>query len=428
MKSLKTSLGLVLIAFAIVPSLLHSQTLTLGPTPRQVFCAGEQFDITYTASGYSSSKNSFVIQMSDAAGSFTTFKTIGSLRTTSSGTITATIPTDVTNGTAYRLRVMSSDPYVVSVDNGQNLTMGGVPFPRIGSGPDSRGYYTMLGQTIQFDHRSSNAASVRWNFGDGADPATSTEAKPVVTYVTPGYKVVTLTAISAGGCEVTDTVSLSSGDMNGPFDYDKVLVYVGTCTPRIPAHVKIDSFESKFDSRESGSFWVVPGGVHDEFGPTNSEFFVEPGGTLYRPNYFNIIYLKAGATLSAPLRSSFVIYEAGASLEDGHPVLIRNQCDDLEFDYSDAPPYKILPASVIDKTELNTFIYPNPASTSIYREDVSEHLIEARLYSVTGSLVKTAFEPRGHEIMNIHDVAPGLYSLELQYSERVRFQKILIQK
>src|SRR5690349_20262407 len=114
MKARRTSYALVLIALAISPSILLAQTVTLGPTPRLVFCAGDQFDISYTASGYSSGKNSFVIQMSDANGSFTTFKTIGSLRTPNSGTITAKIPTDVANGTAYRIRVMSSDPYLVS--------------------------------------------------------------------------------------------------------------------------------------------------------------------------------------------------------------------------------------------------------------------------------------------------------------------------
>jgi PKD repeat protein len=427
MKSLKTSLGLVLIALAIFPSLSHSQSLTLGPTPRQVFCAGDQFEIAYTAAGYTSSKNSFVIQMSDASGSFFTFKSIGSVRTTNSGNITATIPNDVKNGIGYRFRVMSSDPYVVSGDNGANLTIGGVPVPSTHPADWFEGYTAMIGEPITLQHQSRNAASVLWDFGPDADPTTSTENNPTVRFSTPGYKVVHLTAFSESGCDSTIAVSIASPEeYNG--SANRISIYVGSCTPSVPSYAKIDSMESKFDFREHGTFWVVPGGVHDEFGPVNSEFLVEPGGTVHGLSYYNIVYLKAGATLSEPSRGSFVIYESGASIDEGSQGVTKRQCSDLEFGYTDAPPYKIQQASVIDKKELNAFIYPNPSSTSIYREDVSERLIEARLYSVTGSLVKTTLEPRSHEIMSVHDVAPGLYSLELQYSDRVRFQKILIQK
>jgi PKD repeat protein len=426
MKSLRTSYSLILIAFAMLPSLLQAQTLTLGATPKQVFCAGEEFEIAYTAAGAFTPQNSFVIQMSDANGSFSTFKSIGSLRTTSSGTITATIPTDIANGTAYRLRVMSSSPYAVSADNGQNLTMGGVPVPRIGDGPDNRGFYAMLGQPITFDHRSTNAATVRWEFGPDAIPPVSIESTPTVTYTTPGYKVVTLTAISAGGCEATDTVSLSSGDRDD--DYMKVLVYVGTCTPRIPAHVKIDSFESTFDSRESGSFWVVPGGVHDEFGPTNSEFFIEPGGTLYKPSYFNVVYVKAGGSLTMPSRSSFVIYEDGASIDEGTRGVLKNRCDDLEFDYSVAPPYKINQASVAKQEEKQGFIYPNPVANTIHRSNSSELLLEARLYNVTGALVASSVQPQGSEILSVSTLPAGLYNLELHFADAIRFQKIVVQR
>lgn len=422
MKSIRTLLALVLIALANLPSLASSQSITLGPTPRQVFCAGDEFQLGYTASGYSSSKNSFVVQLSGSSGSFATFQTIGTLRTTASGVITAKIPTDIVSGTAFRLRVISTDPYVVSDDNGVDLTIGGIPVPRMDEGASYRGYHAMVGEEMVFTHHSSNAVSVRWSFGPDATPETSTEASPRVTFSSPGFKEVMLTAISAGGCEVTSLQSLSNSET-----HDGVLVYVGSCHPKIPSGAKIDSFESSFGLREGGAFWVVPGGTHSEFGPEYSEFFVEPGGTVHSLSYFNILYLKAGAALVEPHRSSFVIYEQGASVDEGYRGIIKRECNELEFDYSVAPHYKIQQAGITLDKKPAIHIYPNPASDFIYRSNTTERLLGARLFNITGACVSSVVEPVGRELMAVRSLPPGLYNLELQFEDAIIFEKILVQ-
>ncbi len=59
--------------------------------------------------------NTFTAQLSNASGTFGTPLTIGTLSGTSSGTISASIPTSVVNGSAYRIRVTSSN--VVTTGN-----------------------------------------------------------------------------------------------------------------------------------------------------------------------------------------------------------------------------------------------------------------------------------------------------------------------
>ena len=63
----------------------------------------------------------FTAQLSDATGSFTAATNIGTLTGTTSGTISATIPSTTPAGTAYRIRVIGSNPAITGSDNGTNL-------------------------------------------------------------------------------------------------------------------------------------------------------------------------------------------------------------------------------------------------------------------------------------------------------------------
>jgi hypothetical protein len=69
------------------------------------------------------SGNIFIAQLSDASGSFAAPTNIGSVTNTVTGTIAATIPANTPAGSAYRIRVVSSDAPVVGSDNGTNLVV-----------------------------------------------------------------------------------------------------------------------------------------------------------------------------------------------------------------------------------------------------------------------------------------------------------------
>jgi len=61
------------------------------------------------------------VELSNAAGSFASPSTIGTLTATGSGTVTATMPTTA-QGTGYRVRVVSTNPAVTGSNNGSNIT------------------------------------------------------------------------------------------------------------------------------------------------------------------------------------------------------------------------------------------------------------------------------------------------------------------
>jgi PKD repeat protein len=65
----------------------------------------------------------------------------------------------------------------------------------------SPGKRVCVGAVVSFNDESFNApvTSRTWDFGAGATPATSTTATTTVTYSTPGWKTVTLTATGANG-------------------------------------------------------------------------------------------------------------------------------------------------------------------------------------------------------------------------------------
>lgn len=88
------------------------------------FCAGSALSVAYTASGGTwNSGNIFTAQLSDKDGSFTSPTSMGTNTSQSSGSISATIPSNTINGTAYRIRIISDNPSGDGDDNGTNLTI-----------------------------------------------------------------------------------------------------------------------------------------------------------------------------------------------------------------------------------------------------------------------------------------------------------------
>jgi hypothetical protein len=413
--SLITRIAAVAIVIASASSAL-AQTVSIQPLPKLIFCAGEEVEVGYTATGAFTSRNSFTVQISDTNGTFNTFQNIGSKRTAElSGTIMARIPNDMRTINRYRVRLISSEPYAVSADNGANILIGGIPWPRI----EEKRHIIELGTPVQLKSLSENAQSLRWDFGPDAIPETSTELEPTVLFTTPGYQKFSLTAISAGGCEVTQKY----GETND-IGLHWPAVYVVTCMPKIPSNAFIDSLGVNNYGNEQ-SIWVVPGGSYGR-GPYNGEIFVEPGGSVIGLSYQNVIFLKAGAAAHDLSSGSLIVREPGASLS-GRMGSYFFECANLEFDYSDAPPYKIGQASVRGKNGGASGIYPNPASSVFYRTG-NERIISARLFSITGQLVMSALEPQGSELFNVSAIPAGLYQLELRYPDRTETQKLVVQR
>lgn len=103
----------------------------------------------------------------------------------------------------YRSKLVS---YENLVETGVlNATTPCAPVPAFGivvSGNPSYERQVCLNTAVNFNDLSYNGTptSWSWNFGDGANPQTSTSQNPTgITYTTPGYKTITLTVTNANG-------------------------------------------------------------------------------------------------------------------------------------------------------------------------------------------------------------------------------------
>lgn len=108
----------------LVVSPAASNAIATSAITGSPFCSDQTgISIPFTASGTFNAGNVFNAQMSDATGSFTTPTTIGSLTSTTAGTIVSTAALPNTAGSAYRIRVVSTNPVTTGTDNGTNLSV-----------------------------------------------------------------------------------------------------------------------------------------------------------------------------------------------------------------------------------------------------------------------------------------------------------------
>lgn len=105
-------------AFTIAP-------LATLPLSTNTVCNGSLVNVKYVvpaSCNVFNAGNVFTAELSDAAGSFAAPTVIGSLSSTTSGTIAATIPLSTPIGAGYRIRVRSSSPAITGNDNGTAIS------------------------------------------------------------------------------------------------------------------------------------------------------------------------------------------------------------------------------------------------------------------------------------------------------------------
>lgn len=109
-----------LVSIAVIYSIGAMAQLDMGPLPTTVWCAGTSIDIPFTASGAFDPGNTFVMEISDASGTFAPGMPIGSLAGTSSGSITCSgMP--LTTGPGHLVRVRSTSPAFTSAPGVSSL-------------------------------------------------------------------------------------------------------------------------------------------------------------------------------------------------------------------------------------------------------------------------------------------------------------------
>lgn len=106
-------------------------TITTSPVSPLSFCKGTLLNVSYTVDAAANAGNIFTAQLSNSSGSFASPVNIGTLTSTTAGTINCQIPVGTAAGAGYRIRVISSNPSVIGSNNNSNLTVSTDPTPSI---------------------------------------------------------------------------------------------------------------------------------------------------------------------------------------------------------------------------------------------------------------------------------------------------------
>ncbi|PQJ12818.1 hypothetical protein CJD36_003475 [Flavipsychrobacter stenotrophus] len=153
----------------------------------------------------------FRIQLSSSTGTFanTTSNIIGTAAWSSSGTITATIASGTAVGALYRVRLLSTSPYVIATtDNGTNISLG-LPVPNITS--LSAYNHVLPGTTITISGSNFNTTAANNIVYFGAVKSTATSVSPTVLSVTVPF------GATYSQLTVYDTITKSAGSSNFQF-------------------------------------------------------------------------------------------------------------------------------------------------------------------------------------------------------------------
>ncbi len=189
-----------------LPSTTVTNTITTGTISGGPFCAGQTgINIPYTAVGTFNSGNTFTAQLSSSTGAFTTPLTIG-VTSTTSGTIVSTTALPSVAGTAYRIRVISSNPVITGTDNGTNLTINAAP-TTANAGPAQ----TVCATTATMAGNTPSVGTGSWSRISGTGTiTTSSSPTSTITGLGAGANTFRWTISSAGCTSSTSDVIITS--------------------------------------------------------------------------------------------------------------------------------------------------------------------------------------------------------------------------
>ena len=288
----------VLFAIAIVIvslfslSTLIAQTITTGTISGSPFCSGSAVSVPYTITGGFNLSNIFTAQLSNGSGSFFSPVTIGTLASNVSGTIPATIPPGTLPGTAYRIRVVSSNPVVTGTNNGSNLIIETTPA------------ITAVTTTV-------------WSeFGFTVTPVNGTNGI-VPAGTTYNWPAPVVTGGITGGEASSGSPTNITGTLTNPSSTPQIATYTvtptsGSCTGNTFTVTVTVLPRTTFYSYQTGN-WNVP-----------TTWTLDPSGTIQIgttvPGNYDKVVILTGRTISLPgnvvAQNLSITIEAGGFLDE----------------------------------------------------------------------------------------------------------------
>ncbi len=187
--------------FTITSSAFSSITTSSIATTN--YCAGASMNVSFTTNGSANAGNTFTAQLSNSSGSFASPVSIGSLTSTSAGTIACVLPAGTLSGIGYRIRVVSSNPVVTGSDNGANLTISG----QVAAAGNPQAAFTTYCANIPITvtvGAITNATTYNWSVTNGG-VINSGQGTTQITVVFPSGQPTTNSIISVYGSNANCT-------------------------------------------------------------------------------------------------------------------------------------------------------------------------------------------------------------------------------
>jgi hypothetical protein len=423
-----TFLAHIFCAFLLCSGLAQGQSVTINSISGTSFCDGDSISVTFTATGFWGHRNAFTLQLSDPNGSFSNnFQNLGSIVDTLPGTFTINTITLGNGGSHYRFRILAAIPYTISADNGSDIAIGTKAYVTLGS----HIAVGSVGTPITFANWIGSD-TVFWDFGSGATPATASSAGIVtiafdpyigkndtsvsfppqdVTYLTPGDKVITLTAVNPGGCSTTLTYKLHIYDCTNPtIPHDAIVVNSDTIVTGQDHNL---------------TYWVNPG-VSLYLSGGLDTIFAEPGSTISHADYC-ILYMKPGSVFKTEYDgTNSVIYGDGASINASSTDFILH-CPALDFDYTNAPPNAAHPLDGVVNTSLpSVTISPNPTSGIISIQGAPPDDLNISVLNLLGETMVQLKNPQTPNFtLDLSKLAAGTYYIRFSSANSVATKKII---
>ncbi len=200
------------------------------------YCPGDSLNVPYYAAGSWNNGNVFSAQLSNSSGSFASPTVIGTLSSTTSGTIHCLIPSNTALGTGYSIRVVGNNPTTVGSDTVMNITISNAAPSITANGPL---HFCSGGNVVL---TASTGQSYLWSPGG--------QTTQSITVTAAGYyHVFVANASGCSGTSTNDTVVIS------PVPTSPTLLY----GPDVLCGQSVAAFSTPIISNATSYHWTVSG-------------------------------------------------------------------------------------------------------------------------------------------------------------------------
>ncbi|WP_184178339.1 T9SS type A sorting domain-containing protein [Rhabdobacter roseus] len=174
-----------------------AQSITTGTLTSDKICTGSAIQVPYGTSGAFGAGNNFTVQLSDASGSFASPTNLAPSATTNP--LAVIVPVGTPNGTAYKVRVVSSNPVIVGTASGTVLTIQNTPTaPTV---PQPSVSYCVGETAATLTATAAGGNTLKWYNSADAPLASA----PTPSTASAGAQLYKVSQITSAGCESPKT-------------------------------------------------------------------------------------------------------------------------------------------------------------------------------------------------------------------------------